>query len=419
MNVVHLSTSDSGGGAARAAYRLHRGLQGLNIETEMYVRDKCSSNASVRALNPDGHLAGKLRRLWRYGRIQLAFAPYRLSRPNHLELFSDDRSRFREELVVQLPSADVYDLHWIVQFVDLQAFFEHTTAPVVWTLHDMNAFTGGCHYNVGCERYAASCGHCPQLGSAREQDLSRSVWSRKQATYRNAIHEDRLHIAAPSEWLGREARRSELLGEAPVHVIPNGLDHTTFRPRNEQKTRRGLGVPDGHNVVLFVAQSTTKHRKGFSLLAEALGALDMEDTTLLSVGDGEPSLSGNLPHVHAGRIEDDEALSRVYSLADIFVIPSRQDNLPNTVLESMACGTPVVGFNVGGIPDMVRPSETGWLAETGNVRELRQAIETALENDEERERMGRRCREVVGEEYTLERQARQYRALYESVLNQQ
>jgi glycosyltransferase involved in cell wall biosynthesis len=172
-------------------------------------------------------------------------------------------------------------------------------------------------------------------------------------------------------------------------------------------------------VVLFVAQSTTNRRKGFSLLAEALGALDVEDTTLLSVGGGEPSLSVNLPHVHAGRIEDDEALSRVYSLADIFVIPSRQDNLPNTVLESMACGTPVVGFNVGGIPDMVRPSETGWLAETGNVRELRQAIETALENDEEREWMGRRCREVVGEEYTLERQARQYRALYESVLNQQ
>jgi glycosyltransferase involved in cell wall biosynthesis len=202
-------------------------------------------------------------------------------------------------------------------------------------------------------------------------------------------------------------------------VIPNGLDHTTFRPRNEQKTRRELGIPDGHNVVLFVAQSTTKHRKGFSLLAEALGALDVEDTTLLSVGGGEPPLSGNLPHVHAGRVEDDEALSRVYSLADIFVIPSRQDNLPNTVLESMACGTPVVGFNVGGIPDMVGPGETGWLAETGNVRELRQAIETALENDEEREWMGRRCREVVGEEYTLERQARQYRALYESVLNQQ
>ena len=242
------------------------------------------------------------------------------------------------------------------------------------------------------------------------------MWLRKQATYRNAIHEDRLHIVALSEWLGREAQRSRLLGEAPVHVIPNGLDHTTFRPRNEQKTRRGLGVPDGHNVVLFVAQSTTKHRKGFSLLAEALGALDVEDATILSVGSGEPSLSVNLPHVHAGRIEDDEALSRVYSLADIFVIPSRQDNLPNTVLESMACGTPVVGFNVGGIPDMVRPGETGRLAETGDVRSLRRAIESALENEGERNRRGRRCREVVEEEYTLKRQADQYATLYESIL---
>jgi glycosyltransferase involved in cell wall biosynthesis len=142
----------------------------------------------------------------------------------------------------------------------------------------------------------------------------------------------------------------------------------------------------------------------------------VENTTLLSVGGGEPTLSSELPHVHAGHVESDLLLSAFYSLANIFVIPSRQDNLPNTVLESMACGTPVVGFDVGGIPDMVRPNETGWLVQAEDVRSLRTAIETALSDDIERERMGARCRDVVEAEYTLEVQARAYRRLYETVI---
>jgi glycosyltransferase involved in cell wall biosynthesis len=201
-----------------------------------------------------------------------------------------------------------------------------------------------------------------------------------------------------------------------VHVIPYGLDTTVFRPRDTRGLRRALDIPADHRIILFVAQSTRNHRKGFDLLADALTTLDAENITLLSIGSNEPDLQTSFAHQHLGSLNSDVLLSVFYSLADLFVIPSRQDNLPNTVLESMACGTPVVGFNIGGIPDMVRPGTTGWLAEPESVRSLRDAIDNALANEANREQMGHRCREVVEAEYTLAVQARAYEQLYRSLL---
>jgi len=154
-------------------------------------------------------------------------------------------------------------------------------------------------------------------------------------------------------------------------------------------------------------------------LSEALARLQFDDVTLISIGRNAPTVPEGLSHVHVGYVDEDQRLSVLYSMADVFIIPSLQEAFGQTAIEAMACGTPIVGFNTGGIPDMVRPGETGWLAKTGNVRSLRQAIESALENDGERRRMGQRCREVVEEEYTLKRQAQQYKALYESILEQQ
>jgi glycosyltransferase involved in cell wall biosynthesis len=283
----------------------------------------------------------------------------------------------------------------------------------------MNPFTGGCHYNVGCERYRESCGRCPQLGSTDENDLSRSVWSRKETAYGDAIENDRLEIVAPSEWLATEARRSTLFSEAQVHMIPHGLDHETFHPRSTDGLRSALSIPPDHRVVLFVADSITNHRKGFDLLQDALGGLDEEAVTLVSIGSHRPDLKVSVPHVHLGAIESDVLLSVFYSLADLFVIPSRQEAFGQTALESMACGTPVVGFDTGGIPDMVRPGETGWLAEPNNVRSLRERIEHALSDDVARKRRGTCCREVVEKEYTLEVQARTYKSLYERLLEEE
>ena len=203
-----------------------------------------------------------------------------------------------------------------------------------------------------------------------------------------------------------------------MHVIPLGLDPDTFQPRETEGLRTAIEIPPSHRIVLFVAQSVQNRRKGFDLLAETLSSVEKDEVSLLSVGGEEPEIETVLSHTHLGTLESDLLLSVFYSLADVFVIPSRQEAFGQTALESMACGTPVVGFDTGGIPDMVRPGETGWLAEVGDVRALRRSIETALSDDETRNRLGRRCREVVENEYTLEVQANRYRDLYEQLLNQ-
>jgi glycosyltransferase involved in cell wall biosynthesis len=180
-----------------------------------------------------------------------------------------------------------------------------------------------------------------------------------------------------------------------------------------------LGIPVTSKVLAFVAMSTTVRRKGFALLAEALGSLEeVEDLVLLSVGSKKPELDTSIAHLHLGRIYSDRLLAAVYSAADAFVIPSLEDNLPNTVLESLACGTPVVGFDTGGIPDMVRDGETGCIVPAGDVSALRNAIVYVLQADEERAAMGARCRKVAVDEYSLDVQARRYTNLYTSLLDE-
>lgn len=417
MRVFHLSTSDTQGGAAGSAYRLHNGLLQAGIQSRMYVRSKQSDDSTVVEHEVGGGLTDRVRRRLYREKIRFDFRQYRETRPDGLEPFSDDRTPYWLHDVFAL-DPDIINLHWVANFVDYRHFFREClgTRPVVWRLSDLNPFTGGCHYDQGCGKYRDVCGACPQLGSTKSNDLSRAVWNRKKEAF-GALGDDQLHFVAQSEWIKDQVQASPLTERFEATVIPNGLDTELFRPRETEGMRTALEIPSDHRIVLFVAQSAQNHRKGFDLLAEALSSLSADDVTLLSIGGETPDLETALPHLHLGTIESDLLLSVFYSLADLFVIPSRQDNLPNTVLEAMACGTPVVGFEVGGIPDMIRPGETGWLAKPESVRALRGAIQQALSNDELRERHSNRCREVVESEYTLDVQARAYKALYKQLLN--
>jgi glycosyltransferase involved in cell wall biosynthesis len=418
MKVLHLNTDDVKGGAARAAYRLHRGLLGLGCDSRMLVLHRHGDDATVQRFVPPKTLAARLRRLLRAVQIWGGFARYRRSHPAGYELFSDDRTPYGPDLARRLPAGAVVHLHWITGFVDYRGFFPTVPrrSPVVWTLHDMNAFTGGCHYDMGCGRYDHGCGRCPQLGSGRENDLSRRIWERKRELFRR-LAPDRLHLVAPSRWMADEIGRSALLGRFPVTITPYGVDTETFAPRGRRESRRALDLPGDARIVLFLAASTANPRKGFALLRQAMPALaeTFEDLFVLSAGSGHPALEVGVPHLHLGNIEDDRRLSQVYSAADVFVIPSLQDNLPNTVLEAMACGTPVAGFAVGGIPDMVRPGVTGRLAEPEDPASLAEAIAALLWDPAEREEMGAACRRVVLDEYTLELQARRCSELYRQV----
>ncbi len=421
MRVVHLSASDVVGGAARAAYRLHDGLVRRGCESTMLVLSRRGADPSVAEFVPPGGLAVRVRRKLRRTVIARQHARYAASRPPGYELFSDDRSPHGDAVAFQLPPADVVNLHWVAGFVDCGSLLPAVTGggrAAVWTLHDMNAFTGGCHYDLGCGKYNAGCGACPQLGSACGSDLSRRIWTRKKEVF-GRIPPDRLHIVAPSRWLAEEAGNSALLGRFPRTVIPYGLDVDAFAPRDRRVSREIFGIPAGARVILFVAESVTNRRKGFSLLDGALADWrGPANACLVSLGHDAPAVRAAMRHVHVGYLDKDRLVSSLYSAADVFVIPSLQDNLPNTVLEAMACGTPVVGFAAGGIPDMVRPGVTGLLAPPGDAAALRGAIAALLDGDEERARMSAACRSVAVGEYSVGVQAERYAALYAALAGQ-
>ena len=366
-------------------------------------------------------LRSRLRRVLQRELIWRDFVRYQSSRPPNYDNFTDDRSEHGAAPLGQLPFCEVINLHWIAGFVDYRSFFTWVPShiPIVWTFHDMNPFTGGCHYDEGCGRFVECCGGGPQLGSKDLHDLSRQIWHRKRNIFQQ-IEPDRLHIVTPSLWLTEEAKRSSILRRFSSSVIPNGLDTDIFSPRDPGIARAVLEVPQSARVVLFVAGSTDTWRKGFVFLAEALSELtEVPNLFLVSLGGGRPALNSHIDHLHLGHVDNDRLLSFAYSAADVFVISSVQDNFPNTVLEALACGTPVVGFSVGGIPEMVRSGVTGLLAPPGDERALAGAISHLLENDATREEMSANCRRIATEEYSLEIQANRYIKLYEALMNGQ
>ncbi|MDZ4716882.1 MAG: glycosyltransferase, partial [Roseiflexaceae bacterium] len=247
-------------------------------------------------------------------------------------------------------------------------------------------------------------------------DLSFRIWQRKQAAFRH-VAPSRLHIVALSNWIAKEARRSTLFGHIPISVIPNGIDATVFAPADRNMARNALAIPPDARVVMFSAGSIENRRKGLPQLIEALNGLSQhDDIILLSLGGGKPALNGPLRHIHLGHVENDKQIAQAYRAADLFVIPSLQENLPNTALEAMSCGTPVVGFDAGGIPDLVRPGITGLLAPVGDIGALRTAIAALLDDAPRRTAMGSMCRQIVLNEYLPELQVQRYATIYRQLI---
>ncbi|HNY64285.1 MAG TPA: glycosyltransferase family 4 protein [Deltaproteobacteria bacterium] len=417
MRILQVNTTDIMGGAARAAYRLNLGLRALGQQSGMFVARRAGTDPEVVLFTPPSSLGERIVPRLRGVSVYLDYARYNRSRPSGYELFRTDRNQYTGTVLKQLPSCDVMNLHWIADFIDYASFFSGIPnhIPLVWTLHDMNPFTGGCHYDAGCGCFRASCGQCPQLGSSSPRDLSERTWRRKREVF-GRISPQRLHIVTPSRWLAQEVRNSSLMSRFPVSVIPNSLDTDAFSPLDKVMARTALGLPLDARAVLFISESTTKERKGFVYLAQALSALaDLPGIHLVSLGRGMPSVDTSIPHLHLGSLDSDRLLALAYSAADLFVIPSLQDNLPNTVLESFACGTPVVGFDVGGIPDMVRPGETGMLTPLRDSAGLGNAIRSLLLNPALRAGLSANCRRVAVEEYSPAVQAQRYLDLYRSL----
>jgi len=413
-----LSSFDLLGGAARSAYRLHASLSGLGIDSGLFVGEKESNDSSVIPFAPPFDARTRLRRGLRRRFLEMSQRPIS-SRPAGASFFTDDRSQHRGDVFQQIPAGDILHLHWIAGLIDYTEFFEHVprALPLVWTLHDMNPFTGGCHYSAECRKFSEECGCCPQLGSAKCNDLSRAIWKRKHGAYSH-IDAKRFCVVTPSRWLADEAKRSALMGGFRVEVIPYGVDTNCFQPQDRAMARERLGIPGSATVLLFVAQLLRNSYKGVSVLMEALQrAGTIANLLVLAVGGGALPAGFPAPCVSLGAMNEERELSLAYSASDLFVLPSLQDNFPNTALEALACGVPVVGTRVGGIPEIVRDGCTGLVVEQGNAAALAAAIGELLTNAERRAEMAGNCRRVALEEYTLEMQARRYVGVYESLLS--
>jgi glycosyltransferase involved in cell wall biosynthesis len=408
-----ISSSDISGGAARAGYRLHQGLQSIDVDSQMLVQNKQSDDYTV--ICPVSKIdkgIGKLKPTLDILPLQLY--PQRDRTPYSVQWLPDKLT----EKVAEL-NPDVINLHWINGgYLKIETIAKFKK-PIVWTLHDMWAFTGGCHYNGECMNYINFCGTCPQLHSNKEKDLSRWIWKRKAKAWKNL----NLTIVTPSHWLAKCAASSSLLKDMRIEVIPYGLDTKQYKPIEKSVARSILGLPEDKQLILFGAMNATGDpRKGFNLLQSALQKLSQsgwgEQVELVVFGSSQPKNPTKLGFKlhYLGRLNDDISLSLVYAAADVFLAPSVQDNLPNTVMESLACGTPCVAFDIGGMPDMIEHQQNGYLAKPFNVEDLAKGIVWVLEDEERLGKLGSNGRAKVEQKFTLEIQANNYLSLYSKYL---
>jgi glycosyltransferase involved in cell wall biosynthesis len=414
IRVTQISTTDVVGGAARAMQRLHGGLADAGVRSRLLVAQRFGSDPAVHqynALAPApaafGQFYFRATRRWNRPPVRQAGA-----------YLSPDRTMAGWRLLAQVPECDVVNLHWVTDFLDFRTLPALTRRyPVVWTLHDMNAFTGGCHYTGSCERFRETCGACPQLAtSTGESDFTRQVMRRKQGVM-GRISRARFFVVTPSRWLAQQAGRSSLFRGFPIRVIPNGIDPVEFQPVDRTEGRRRFGLPPDAKIVLFVADSIEEPRKGFKLLLDAFAHLrDIPNLLLVTLGRGQgPALAG-LPSRHLGSLPDAESLGLAYGAADVFAIPSLQDNLPNTILESMACGTPVVGFATGGIGEAVADGQAGILAPPGDTAAFSRALRAILANPRLRQTLSAGARLRAVDEYGVRLQAQRYAELYREIV---
>lgn len=380
INVLHISTNDfTGGGAGKAALRLHNAMLECGIKSRMLVLNKQTSYASVAALG-----SSKITRYMMI--INILIDKIKLFKYHPYASFSVASSGFHIKKHKLLKEADIIYLHWVNHgFLSIKEIAEILSLgkPVFWFFHDMWPITGGCHHSFDCVKYMDSCNACPALQRhSSENDISRKVFQYKLKLWSQY---NNLHIITPSNWLAKCAQSSRLFGNGrlSINVIPNTFDPQIFIPKETTYCREYFSLTKSKKLILFGAHMAVSNPyKGWNYMHKALQNLKLrEDIVAVILGskvNKDIIDSIPIPVVCIEPISDESSLSMLYSAVDVFVTPSLADNFPNTIVESMACGTPVVGFNVGGIPDLIKHKVTGYLAEYKNANDLSAGIEWVL-----------------------------------------
>ncbi|MGB3760973.1 MAG: glycosyltransferase family 4 protein [Rivularia sp. (in: cyanobacteria)] len=417
MKILHLSTHDTSGGAARATYRLHQGLQDIGLDSQMLVQEKSSSDKTV--------IAPKIRLFQGIAKTKLTFEtlPLKFYRQRNKSTFFSQWLPDRVVSQVAQINPDIINLHWISgAFMQIETIAK-LKQPLFWTLHDMWVFTGGCHVAKDCQRYTQSCGACPQLNSTNNRDLSSWVHKRKAKAWQHLINSNSLTLIAPSSWIAECAKSSSLFKNSRVEVIPHGLNTQKYRPISKNIAREILSLPQDKKLILFGAiEATSDRNKGFHLLQPALNKLSQsgwkDNAEVIIFGASQPENppdNGFKTH-YLGHLYDDTSLAAVYSAADVMLVPSLQESFGQTASESLACGTPVVAFNATGLKDIVSHQECGYLAEPYDVDDFAKGIAWVLEDFQRYEKLSFYAREKSEREFTINIQSRRYSKLFEEVV---
>ena len=417
------------GGAAIACLRLLKTLnQTEGIDATLLVQEKKRDNSNVKAIAKTW-----LQKKLAFGRFiqERLFFKFQEKNKEIRFAFSPANSGIdiSEHPLVQ--EADIIHLHWInfgfLSIKSLEKLFA-LNKPIVWTLHDMWAFTGGCHHSGDCENFRNSCGNCIQyLKNPSPTDLSNQVWERKNAIFSPTPalpNREGVSFIACSQWLAKRAKNSSLLKDFTVKAIPNPLDTSLFSPQNKADARKKLGLPTDKRLILFVAAKVSVIWKGFSYFQESLEILktqnpNNQEIELVVLGESDTDTIQKLPFkAHAlGRISDVNQIVSVYSAADVFVTSSIQENLPNTIMEAMACGTPAVGFEVGGIPEMIESYKNGFLAKYKSAESLAEGMKWVLFEANHAE-LSNNARQKVLNNYSERVVLEQYLEVYRSLVAQ-
>jgi len=389
MKVVQVSTSDMGG-AGIAAKRLHLALLNAGVPSKLLtlfnLGEKIKDHYLVNNNHKTSLLQKSLSRIesslrYRFPSFYKNPAKRLENKPEGYEHFSFPDSELQLQRNEHIHNADVVHLHWVADgMLNYAEFFRKVNKPVVWTLHDMNPFTGGCHHSDGCLAFMTGCSDCIQVkGVPDERITERNLKLKDDALM--SLNKEALTIITPSEWLSELSKKSRLFSRFKHYVIPNIVNENIFKPGKKTQLRQENGIVADAKVILFVANDVSNARKGIRELLQAINGTELDKLVICTVGRTLKETDIAIPVVQFGFVSSDERMAEIYSMSNVFVLPSHAENFPNTIVEAFFCGVPVVASNVGGIPEQVN-GINGLMFEKGNVRELSKALKEVLNNQE-------------------------------------
>jgi len=375
MKILLVNTFSTGG-AAKACIRLHLGLLDRGIDSNLLLLVNSKENGIPKHevfSQPSNFNTFFKRAIYKSKKILKKYNLYfGLDNPSYLkgkiseDYFSTPFSPFLINEHELFKSSDIINLHWVAEFIDYKNFFKKSNKKIIWTLHDMFAFTGGCHVSFGCNGFKEDCKNCPQLIGTLDNNYASYLLEKKRRALKNISD---LTIVCPSRWLATESSSSKIFKKFKHHVIPNGIDGRIFKPSSKLLSRKNLNIPLDKKIVLFISDYLFRNGKGFFHLFKALEKLDDKNILIFAVGSTQVKLYWeNL--ITFGTIKTEQEMAMAYSAADVYVIPSFAENLPNTAIESLLCGTPVIGFPVGGIVDIIQEGFNGFICKDTSVYSL-------------------------------------------------